>query len=170
MRAPGLRLLAVVLLATGTALTACSDGGGSGGGGATATAGGTGGSGTGAAGDATGAAVAGDRSVAAYTACMAGHGVRVVDGEARADGVADATLGRAARACRASAPDGVRVPVTRWEVALLTDFVTCMRGKGHTGYGDPDPRTGTYAMPEDSAIDKGDEIACLTSAEQKAGR
>jgi len=160
----GTRLLAIALLAVGTTLTACSDGGASGdGGGSTAPAAEAGK-------DASGAAVAGGRDVAAYTDCMAGHGIRVVDGKTRTDGVDDTALGKAVHACRSSAPADVRIPVTRWEQALLTDFVGCMREKGHQGYGDPDPRTGTYTAPKDSEIDKDAEIACLGAAEQKAGQ
>ncbi|MCX5404650.1 hypothetical protein OHA37_12240 [Streptomyces sp. NBC_00335] len=148
----GTRALAVALLLGGMTLTACSDPGTPGG-------------------DETGAAEVGSRSVEAYTTCMDGQGVKVIDGKARTDdGVDAARLGKAYRACRAVAPADVQVPVTQWELSLLTEFVTCMRGKGHKEYGDPDPRTGTYAMPKDSEIDKEAELACLAAAEQRAGK
>ncbi|MFE6457640.1 hypothetical protein ACFVP0_09290 [Streptomyces cinereoruber] len=120
--------------------------------------------------DQVGVAETGVRSAQAYATCMDGQGVKVVDGAARTDGVDATTLGKAYRACRPSAPEDVQVPFTQWELALLTDFVTCMREKGHKGYGDPDPRTGNYTMPKDGEIDKEDELACLAAAEQKAGR
>ncbi|MFJ8229248.1 hypothetical protein ACIQ9E_04685 [Streptomyces sp. NPDC094448] len=148
----GTRALVAALLLAGTALTGCSDGDGDGGGG-----------------DGSTAADAGGRSIAAYTNCMDGRGVKVVDGRTRTEGVDATTLAKAYRACRPSAPAGLSVPVTQWETALLTDFVNCLRQKGHQGYGDPDPRTGKYTTPKDSEINKADEIACLTSAEQKAG-
>jgi hypothetical protein len=146
----GAAAAALVLM---TVLGACSDDGGTDG-----------------PGEAKGSAGSAERGAGAYKDCLAAHGVEMSGTTVEEDGVDPAALGRAYRECRDAAPDGVKVPVTAWELGLLRDFVSCMRDKGHDGYGDPDPQTGEFDLPADSEIDKDAEGQCMARAEQKAGQ
>ncbi len=121
-------------------------------------------------GDVKASADSAERGAGAYTACLAERGVKTSGTTVQEDGVDPAVLGRAYRECRDVAPTGVQVPVTEWELALLRDFVACMRDDGHSGYGDPDPETGEFDLPPDSEIDKAAEGQCMAQAEQKAGQ